>query len=100
MVLPITIIHRATEKGTPAQHAEVAKMLSGAAFKLYMYLEERVEDPFIYQRAIFQKEVGLHLTTINKAIDELLEKNFLKEKNIGKQENYNFFSYPSGKNTV
>lgn len=98
MIVPMAIIHRATGKGTPEQHSEAAKLLSGAAFKLYMYLEERVEDSFIYQRATFQKEVGLHLTTINKVIDELLEKNFLEEKNSGNQGNYNFFSYPSGKN--
>ena len=96
----MAIIHRITEKGTVDQHSEVAKILSGAAFKLYIYLEERVEDSFIYQRANFQKEVGLHLTTVNKAFDELLEKNFLEEKNSGNNGNYNFFSYPSGKNTI
>ena len=65
------------------------KILSGSAFKLYMFLLMYPEQKFKYERLLFVESCGNNKTSANRAFTELVELGFLKEQAF---QNYIFYN--------
>lgn len=64
-------------------------VLTGSAFKLYMYFAYQKELSFLYERVTYVKKCGSNISTANRAFDELVKLGFLKENNF---PNYIFYN--------
>ena len=72
-----------------------AKVLNGMAYKLYIYIASHIDTEIIYEKKNFIQTINTTDKSVNKAFDELVEKNFLI------QENPLVYSFnPMGENTI
>ena len=63
---------------------EASRNLSGAAFKLYIYLLQEENNTEISFRPVWLKELlGLSINSIHSAFSQLLERDYLEKKSDG-----------------
>ena len=79
---------------TPASTQEIllaARNLTGAAFKLFIYLNAFIEPKFLYERVDAGKILNTDRNTLNRAFNDLCAANYLVQKG---EKIYNFFTNP------
>ena len=69
------------EENKYSDRIHAAKILNGVAYKLYTYLESQENTEFLYERNLFIQTINTTAKSANAAFDELVENNFLVQKN-------------------
>ena len=79
---------------TPASTQEMllaARNLTGAAFKLFIYLNTFIEPKFLYERVEAGKILNTDRNTLNRAFNDLCTTNYLVRRG---EKIYDFFTHP------